>query len=105
RPREQRLMVLPMAFLDLFAPRKSGFDRAAHRFITRALLRHETHRMCICFALGLGYLLALEYIPTNPFAAPLAAAYLLILGLRVGFDIPAGVPPNWVFRAALDPRG
>src|ERR1051326_2371098 len=36
--------------------------------------------------------------------APLAAAYLLILGLRVAFEIPAAVPAGWIFRAVLDPR-
>jgi hypothetical protein len=36
--------------------------------------------------------------------APLAAAYLLILGLRLAFELPAGVSANWIFRAILDPR-
>ncbi len=36
--------------------------------------------------------------------APFAAAYLLVLGVRGAFEIPAGVPAGWVFRAVLDPR-
>jgi hypothetical protein len=31
-------------------------------------------------------------------------AYLLILGLRVSFELPASVPSNWIFRVILDPR-
>jgi hypothetical protein len=34
----------------------------------------------------------------------LIAAYLLILGLRVAFDLPAGVSSNWIFRATVDAR-
>jgi hypothetical protein len=36
--------------------------------------------------------------------ASLAAAYLLILGLRIAFELPASTPANWVFRVVLDPR-
>jgi hypothetical protein len=36
--------------------------------------------------------------------APLGAAYLLILGLRLAFELPAGVRANWVFRTILDPK-
>lgn len=104
RPREQRLLALPLAFLDLFAPRRPGFGRACHRFVVRALLRNEAHRVAISVALGLGWLLAFQQAATAPLEAPLVAAYLLMLGLRVAFEIPAGVPPNWIFRAALDPR-
>jgi hypothetical protein len=53
-------------------------------------------------------LLAIQQISSqseiSQLAAPLTAAYLLILGLRIAFEIPAGVPANWVFRATLDPR-
>jgi hypothetical protein len=41
---------------------------------------------------------------TSQLAAPLTAAYLLILGLRIAFELPAAVAANWVFRATLDPR-
>ena len=36
--------------------------------------------------------------------APFTVAFLLILGLRIAFELPAGVASNWMFRAALDPR-
>ena len=32
------------------------------------------------------------------------AAYLLILGLRIAFDLPASVAGAWIFRVILDPR-
>jgi len=107
-PSQQRIFATVLAFLDLFSRRAGGFDRACHRFTVRALLRSEPHRMCIGVAAGLGWLLALQQMSaqseTSQLAAPLTAAYLLILGLRIAFEIPAGVAANWVFRATLDPR-
>jgi hypothetical protein len=91
-----------LALLDAFAPRAAGFPQAFHRFAVRALLRTETHRFVIAVAAGLGGLLALRSGAT--LEAPLSAAYLLVLGLRVAFEIPAGVPSGWIFRASLDPR-
>jgi hypothetical protein len=107
-PSQQRVLATVLAFLDLFSRRAGGFDRACHRFIVRAMLRSEPHRMCIGVAAGLGWLLALQQMSAqseaSQLAAPLTAAYLLILGLRIAFEIPAGVAANWVFRATLDPR-
>jgi hypothetical protein len=117
RPSEQRLFALVLSVLDLFSPRASGFQRASHRFVVRALLRNEAHRLAIAVATGLGYMLAFQDIVSAPppvlwdappavelLQAPLAAAYLLILGLRLAFELPAGVSANWIFRAILDPR-
>jgi hypothetical protein len=117
RPSEQRLFAAVLAGLDLFSRGASGFERACHRFALRALLRNETHRLALAVSVGLGWLLALDDVanapaaaPGNPFpslaqlAAPLSAAYVLILGLRVAFELPAGVSANWIFKAILDPR-
>jgi|SRR5579872_3091181 len=118
-PREQRVFALALAALDLFAERTAAFPRGCYRFVVRALLRNEAHRMCIAVALGLGYLLAFQSasealaagggvrdaIPEGDLLrASFIAAYLLILGLRVAFDLPAGVPANWIFRVMLDAR-
>jgi hypothetical protein len=105
RPSEQKIVGAVVAFLDLFAARASGFPRACHRFVVRALLRNEAHRLAIAVSIGLGWLLALQDISEGlEREAPLVAVYLLLLGLRVAFELPASVPSNWIFRAALDPR-
>jgi hypothetical protein len=100
RPSDQRATALFLRILDLFAAR-AGFQRAAHNFAVRALLRNESHRLCIAVAIGIGWLAAWR---DGPLAAPFAAAYILILGLRLAFELPAGVPAAWIFRAILDPR-
>ena len=101
RPSEQRASMALLWCLDLFAARADGFVRAAHRFTVRALLRSESHRLCVAVALGVGWLAAWQ---SGPLAAPFAAAYILILGLRFAFELPAGVPAAWLFRVVLDPR-
>lgn len=107
-PRKQHVARLALAFLDLFGAGAADFERACYRFILRALLRNEGHRLCIAVAIGLGWLIAAREATANEPAtrleAPFMAAYLLILGLRIAFELPAGVASNWVFRTALDPR-
>jgi hypothetical protein len=100
-PSDQRASMALLWLLDLFAAGGDGFVRAAHRFAVRALLRNESHRLCVAVALGIGWLAAWQ---SGPLAAPFAAAYVLILGLRFAFELPAGMPAAWVFRAVLDPR-
>jgi len=102
RPSEQRLFAAALAVLDGFGWRASGFRRASYRFVVRALLRNEAHRLCLASSLGLGWLLALE--SGSPREGPLMATYLLTLGLRLAFELPAAAPANWVFRAVLDAR-
>src|SRR5579871_868524 len=104
----ERLVALFLRPLDLFSARTAGFARACHHFAVRALLRNEAHRLCLSVALGLGWLLAIQSISEGTesgfLKAPLIAAYVLLLGVRLAFELPAGVAANWVFRAVLDPR-
>lgn len=108
QPSRQQLQRLSLRFLDLFALPFHGFPRACHQFVVRAMLRNEAHRVCLAVSIPLGWLAALQGISQGGDAgvlrAPFAAAYLLVLGVRVAFEIPAGVPAGWIFRAVLDPR-
>ena len=65
------------------------------------MLRSEAHRVCLAVSLGLGWLAGWR---DGPLAAPLSAAYVLILGLRLAFEIPAEASGAWIFRAVLDPH-
>jgi hypothetical protein len=100
RPSRQHLLRIVLMVLDAFAPRRPGFGRAAQRFIVRAMLRSESHRLVLAVALGLGWMAALQ----DSNGAALSMAYLLIFSLRLAFELPASVPANWVFRVILDPR-
>jgi hypothetical protein len=100
RPSRQRLLRIVFVILDAFAPRRTGFARGGHRFIVRAMLRNETHRLILAVALGLGWMAGLQ----DSRGAALSMAYLLVLGLRLAFELPASVPANWIFRVVLDPR-
>ena len=102
RRSQQHLFAAVFALLDLFAERARGFQRAGYRFVVRALLRNEGHRLCVVVAIGLGWLLALQ--TGSPLEGSLIAAYLLVLGLRLAFELPAAVSANWIFRASLDHR-
>ena len=103
RQSKRRLAAALLWALDRFAPRKAGFGRACHRFAVRALVRSEPHRLAIAVALGLGCWLAVEEAAAGHWLeAPLVSAYLLILGLRVAFEIPALLPANWLFRAVVE---
>jgi hypothetical protein len=108
RPSERRIFAAALGLLDLFSFGAVGFERACHRFAVRALLRNETHRLCIAVAAGLGWVLGAQAASgtseLSRLSAPLIAAYLLILGLRIAFDLPAGLAANWIFRAVLDWR-
>ena len=105
---------LAPAVLDVFAPRTPGLARACHRFAVRALVRNESHRLCLAVALGLGWLLALQGITDASGAArpspavfegPLVAVYLLVLALRLAFELPAALPASWIYRSLVDPLG
>jgi len=114
-PSEQRVLAVVLAMFDVFSSRSVNFVRACHRFVIRALLRSESHRLAIAVAAGLGFLFAIQDVASAPaglwlpseewLRAPLAVSYLLVLGMRLAFEMPAGVSSSWIFRATLDPRG
>jgi hypothetical protein len=111
-PADQRLFAAIIPVLDWFAERTPGFRRACHLFAIRALLRSEAHRLAIAVSIGLGWMLAFQdlarghssSLDESLLAVPLKMAYLLILGLRVAFELPAAASSNWIFRVVLDTK-
>ncbi len=84
RPSDQRTSMALLWFLDRFAARADGFVRAAYGFTVRALLRSESHRLCVAVAVGS----AGSRVAERTLAAPFAAAYVLVLALRLAFELP-----------------
>ena len=107
-PRKQPVARVALAFLDLF-----GGSRAAPRpgqLPLHLALRGragEAHRYAFRWQPGWGWLLGMQQAMAGDrgtrLGAPSTAAFCSILGLRIAFELPAGVASNWVFRATLNP--
>jgi hypothetical protein len=95
----------------------SPFQRAGYRFVMKTLLRSERHGLVLGGFLGLGIVIASQFLfaafsgkhialPSSPsaeiLAIPLIVSYCIILGVRFVFDIPLEMRANWVFRILTD---
>jgi hypothetical protein len=114
-PRISRIGTL----LDRFALR-SPFQRGGFRFVCKTLLRSESHRLMLTAVAGVALVLASQAL-LDAFesakswrAAALLPdglsilfilSFLLIVGLRIVFEIPAELRSNWIFQLMLDPDG
>jgi hypothetical protein len=82
------------------------------------LLRSEAHRLVLTGVAGLALVLAsqalmraFEGMKSAPQAAmtsealsiPFVVSFLLIMGLRIVFEIPSDLRANWIFQLMLDP--
>jgi hypothetical protein len=97
-----------------YVPSWSPFDRACYGFALRTLFRSDIHCLCVAAFLSVGVILGLQtlmYAHTripDPLpgvrllSVPLIVAYLLICGLRLAFELPAGLSANWIFRTMLE---
>ena len=95
----------------------SPFQRAGYRFAMKILLRSESHGLVLGGFLGLGLVIASQFLfasfngkqieagssPSSEILAiPLILSYCIIFGVRFVFDIPAEMRANWIFRLCLD---
>ena len=94
----------------------SPFQRAGYRFAMKTLLRSDRHGLVLGGFLGLGIVLASQFLfasfngrqiepggapSSDLLAIPLVLSYCIILGTRFVFDIPAEIRANWIFRLGL----
>ena len=77
------------------------FERAVREFTVYGLLQNDPQRLVVLVGLGVGWLAAGLSLERNP-AAPLIPAYLLVVALRVAFQLPTELSANWMFRVTLD---
>lgn len=114
-PRILRLGVL-MDYLTLHTP----FQRGGFRFICKTLVRSEAHRLVLTGVGGLALVLASQALldafegakslrqaalSADGLSVPFLLSFLVIVGLRVVFEIPAELRSNWIFQLMLDPDG
>jgi hypothetical protein len=114
-PRISRWGVL----LDRLALR-TPFQKGCFRFVWKTLLRSEAHRLVLTGVGGLGLVLASQALldafegskslraaalSPDALSIPFILAFLVIVGLRIAFEIPAELPSNWIFQLMLDSDG
>jgi hypothetical protein len=93
---------------------RTPFQQAGYRFSLRTLFRNETHALAIGGSAGLALVLASRTLysvlhgrDAGPFPSaevlsiPLIFGYCLLVAIRFGFDVPAYLRANWVFRFLL----
>ena len=105
--------------LDRLALR-TPFQKAGFRFVGKTLLRSEAHRLVLTAVGGLALVLAsqalmdafegaksLRQAALSPGALsiPFILSFLIIVGLRMVFEIPAELRSNWIFQLMIDPDG
>ena len=94
---------------DLFL--RTRFERGCFSFALKTLFRSENHLLIIGGFAGVGIVLGSESLFQSataggasrwPSAAllsiPLVVLYLLLIGLRLSFEIPVTQRANWIFR-------
>jgi hypothetical protein len=114
-PRTWRIGIL----LDRLALR-TPFQRAGFRFVGKTLLRSEAHRLVLTAVGGLALVLASQALmdafdggkslrqaalTPDALSIPFILSFLIIVGLRVAFEIPAELRSNWIFQLMTDPDG
>jgi hypothetical protein len=97
---------------------RTPFQRGCFHFVCRTLFRSEAHRLALAGIFGLGIVVASQFLasplqissaPTarlsgDNLAVPFVLAFIVIVGLRAIFEIPADLRSNWIFRLTLDPE-
>ncbi len=99
---------------------RTPFQKAGFRFITKTLLRSESHRLVLTAVGGLALVLASQALmdaaqsakswrgaglSPDALSIPFMLSFLAIIGLRLVFEIPAELRSNWVFQLMLDQNG
>lgn len=96
---------------------RSPFQRASFRFVGRTLVRSEAHRLVLTGMAGLALVLASQALlhayegapsireaalSADALSIPFILTFLLIVGLRLVFEIPVELRANWIFRLMVD---
>jgi hypothetical protein len=99
---------------------KTPFQKAGFRFVRSTLLRSEPHRLVLTGVFGLALVLASQalmqgfegaksareaLLSPGALSVPYIFSFLIIVGLRVVFEIPVELRANWVFQLLLDANG
>ena len=96
---------------------RTPFQRGCFRFVSKTLFRSESHRLVLAGIGGLGLVLASQallsafengeparnaMVSADGLSIPLMLGFILIVGLRIVFEIPVELRSNWIFRLMLN---
>lgn len=96
---------------------RTPFLRGCFPFVWKTLLRSEVHRLVLTAAAGLGLVLASQAamnavqnsktlrqaaLAPDAISIPYILTFLLIIGLRIVFEIPTDLRSNWIFQLLID---
>ena len=96
---------------------RTPFQKGCFRFVGKTLLRSEAHRLVLTGVGGLALVLASQSLmrafegmksarqaamTSDALSIPFTVSFLLIMGLRIVFEIPADLRSNWTFQLMLD---
>ena len=110
-PRKWRLQFLQRMIL------RTPFQSACFGFTWRTMVRSEAHRLVLTGVGGLALVLASQAmmnafqgttswrqaaLTPDALSIPFVMTFLLIIGLRIAFEIPVELRANWVFQFLLD---
>jgi hypothetical protein len=96
---------------------RTPFQRGCFRFVWKTLWRSEAHRLVLTGIGGLGLVLASQAwmnafqetpsirqaaLSPDALSVPFILTFLIIVGLRMVFEIPVDLRANWIFQLLLD---
>lgn len=99
---------------------RTPFQKACFAFVRNTLFRSETHRLVLTGVAGLALVLASQALMNaseqaksmrqaalspDALSIPFIVSFLIIVALRMVFEVPVELRANWVFQLLLDPNG
>ena len=98
---------------------RTPFQKGCFHFVWKTLLRSETHRLVLTGIGGMSLVLAAQALMNasagakswrdaalSPDALSISfiLTFLIVVGLRMVFEIPSELRANWIFQLMLDPN-
>ena len=98
---------------------RTPFQKGCFSFSLKTLFRSETHRLVMTAVAGLALVLGSQALMNafegsksaqeaaltpDALSIPFIVSFLVIVGLRVVFEIPVELRANWIFQLMLDPE-
>ena len=98
---------------------RTPFQKGCFGFVGTTMLRSEAHRLVLTGIGGLALVLASQALMStfeesksaraaasspDALSIPFILSFLIIIGLRVVFEMPAELRANWLFQLMLDPN-